>query len=72
MEPEKFTVTQQEALDKILALLAIEEESGTITKRARSRIMQALSDYDLAAIAPEIVRFKRSLPAKARPTGGAK
>jgi hypothetical protein len=55
----QLTSTQQAALDKITALLAIEAETGTITKRARNNIMQRLDPDDLAAIAPSIIRFKQ-------------
>lgn len=57
-EKPKFTRTQQEAIDKIQALLEIEAETNTVTRRARSSIMQALAPSDLAAIATEIVALK--------------
>jgi hypothetical protein len=57
----QLTATQQDALDKITALLTLQSETGTITKRARNNVMQALDPDDLAAIAPAIVRFTRAL-----------
>ena len=60
----QLTTIQQAALEKITALLTIEAETGTITKRARNNIMQRLDPDDLAAIAPEIIQFKQSIPAK--------
>jgi hypothetical protein len=73
----QLTSTQQAAPDKITALLAIEVETGTITKRARNNIMQRLDPDDLAAIAPSIIRFKQSIPRQVRTgnssaSGGAK
>ena len=61
----QLTTIQQAALDKITALLTIEAETGTITKRARNNVMQGLDPNDLAAIAPAIIRFKQSIPPKA-------
>jgi hypothetical protein len=58
-EETRFTRTQQEAIDKIQALLAIEAETKTVTRRARSAVMQALDPADLAAIATEIVTLKK-------------
>jgi hypothetical protein len=59
IERPRFTKTQQEAIDKIQALLAIESETKTVTRRARSAVMQALDPVDLAAIATEIVTLKK-------------
>jgi hypothetical protein len=59
----QLTTIQQAALDKITALLLIEAETGTITKRARNNIMQRLDPDDLAAIAQSIIRVKQSIPA---------
>ena len=61
---KRLTPTQQAALDQVTALLAIEAETGCITKKARNSVMQALDPVDLAVIAPEIIRFKQSIPAK--------
>ena len=61
MTTARFTALQQDAIDKITALLTIEVETGTITTYARNTVMQRLAPTDLAAIAPEIVRFKQML-----------
>ena len=56
LDKSRFTAVQQQAIDKIKALLAIEAETKTITRRARSAVMQNLTPEDLAAIATEIVK----------------
>jgi hypothetical protein len=53
-----FTATQQAAIDKIADLLTIENETGTVTRRARNVVLQGLSPADLAAIASELVKMK--------------
>jgi hypothetical protein len=61
MTTARYTPVQQDAIDKITALLTIEVETGTFTTRARNTIMQRLDPTDLAEIAVEIVRFKQAL-----------
>ena len=64
MEQPTLTPIQQSALDKIVALLTIEYESGLITKRARNSVMKNLDPEDLAVIAPSIIKFNQSIPPK--------
>jgi hypothetical protein len=42
MTTARFTALQQDAIDKITALLTIEVETGTITTYARNTVMQRL------------------------------
>jgi hypothetical protein len=53
-----FTTKQREALDQIVALLQVEESTGTITRRARNVVLQGLDPADLAAISTELAKLK--------------
>jgi hypothetical protein len=45
---------KDEAVERILALQALTEATGTITIRTQNRILQKLSDADLLAVAVEL------------------
>jgi hypothetical protein len=49
---------QKDALERILALLQVENSTGTVTRRARNVVLQGLAPADLAAIAPELAKLK--------------
>ena len=53
-----LNIKQKDALDRILALLHVEESTGTVTRRARNVVLQGLDPADLAAIAPELTKLK--------------
>jgi hypothetical protein len=46
-----MTPSQQQAIDKILALQELTRSTGTRTTRAVNSILQALSDDDLTVVA---------------------
>ncbi len=45
------TAVVQNAVSKILALRKLARESGCITTRTQSKILQALSEHELTAVA---------------------
>ena len=55
-----MTQIQKDAVEKIMALRKLTTETGCITSRTQNRLLQQLSDDDLAIVARELAQQQNS------------
>ena len=56
MKGMAVTNVQKEAIEKVQALRKLTRETGCLTSRTQSKILQQLSDEDMVIVARELAR----------------